>query len=708
MVKALGALKAALICGGDGDVDGLCRFVIKGDAVFEAQLIADNLKAIIRDGVGEAVAIVRVNGGDRANDCAGVVLIDSGVGERDARRAFIYIIDIDGEGLAALKAALVCGGDGDVDGLRRFVIKGDAVFEAELIADNLEAIIRDGVGEAVAIVRVNGGDRANDCAGVVLIDSGVGERDARRAFVDIINIDGEALGALKAALICGGDGDVDGLRRFVIKGDAVFEAELIADNLEAIIRDGVGEAVAIVRVNGRDRANDCAGVVLIDSGVGERDARRAFVDIIDIDGEGLAALKAALICGGDGDVDGLRRFVIKGDAVFEAELIADNLEAIIRDGVGEAVAIVRVDRRDRANDCAGVVLIDSGVGERDARRAFVDIIDIDGEGLGTLKAALICGGDGDVDGLRRFVIKGDAVFEAELIADNLEAIIRDGVGEAVAIVRVDRRDRANDCAGVVLIDSGVGERDARRAFVDIINIDGEGLAALKAALICGGDGDVDGLRRFVIKGDAVFEAELIADNLEAIIRDGVGEAVAIVRVNGRDRANDCAGVVLIDSGVGERDARRAFVDIINIDGEGLAALKAALICGGDGDVDGLRRFVIKGDAVFEAELIADNLEAIIRDGVGEAVAIVRVDRRDRANDCAGVVLIDSGVGERDARRAFVDIINIDGEALGALKAALICGGDGDVDGLRRFVIKGDAVFEAELIADNLKRSSETV
>ena len=72
--------------------------------------------------------------------------------------------------------------------------------------------------------------------------------------------------------------------------------------------------------------------------------------------------------------------MIKGDAVFEAELIADNLEAIIRDGVGEAVAIVRVDRRDRANHCAGVVLIDSGVGERDARRAFVDIIDIDGEG----------------------------------------------------------------------------------------------------------------------------------------------------------------------------------------------------------------------------------------------------------------------------------------------------------------------------------------
>ena len=88
------------------------------------------------------------------------------------------------------------------------------------------------------------------------------------------------------------------------------------------------------------------------------------------------------ICGGDGDVDGLCRFVIKGDAVFEAQLIADNLKAIIRDGVGEAVAIVRVDRRDRANDCAGVVLIDSGVGKRDARRAFVDIIDIDGEGLG--------------------------------------------------------------------------------------------------------------------------------------------------------------------------------------------------------------------------------------------------------------------------------------------------------------------------------------
>ena len=73
--------------------------MIKGDAVFEAQLIADNLKAIIRDSVGKAVAIVRVNGGDRANDCAGVVLIDSGVGKRDARRAFVDIIDIDGEGL---------------------------------------------------------------------------------------------------------------------------------------------------------------------------------------------------------------------------------------------------------------------------------------------------------------------------------------------------------------------------------------------------------------------------------------------------------------------------------------------------------------------------------------------------------------------------------------------------------------------------------
>ena len=527
------------------------------------------------------------------------------------------------------------------------MIKGDAVFEAQLIADNLEAIIRDGVGEAVAIVRIDRRDRANDCAGVVLIDRGVGERDARRAFVDIIDIDGEGLGTLKAALVCGGDGDVDGLCSFVIKGDAVFKAELIADDLKAIIRDGVGEAVAIVRINGGDRADNSAGIVLIDSGVGERDARRAFVDIIDIDGEGLAALKAALICGGDGDVDGLRRFVIKGDAVFEAQLIADNLEAIIRDGVSKAVAIVRIDRRDRANDCAGVVLIDRGVGERDARRAFVDIIDIDGEGLAALKAALICGGDGDVDGLRRFVIKGDAVFEAQLIADNLEAIIRDGVGEAVAIVRVNGRDRANDCAGVVLIDRGVGKRDARRAFVDIIDIDGEGLAALKAALICGGDGDVDGLCSFVIKGDAVFEAQLIADNLKAIIRDGVGEAVAIVRVNGGDRANDCAGVVLIDSGVGERDARRAFVDIIDIDGEGLAALKAALVCGGDGDVDGLCRFVIKGDAVFEAQLIADNLKAIIRDGVGKAVAIVRVNGGDRADDCAGVVLIDRGVGKRD-------------------------------------------------------------
>ena len=57
--------------------------------------------------------------------------------------------------------------------------------------------------------------------------------------------------------------------------------------------------------------------------------------------------------------------------------------------------------------------------------------------------------------------------------------------------------------------------------------------------------------------------------------------------------------------------------------------------------------MIKGDAVFEAQLIADNLKAIIRDGVGEAVAIVRVDRRDRADDRAGVVLIDRGVGKRD-------------------------------------------------------------
>ena len=289
----------------------------------------------------------------------------------------------------------------------------------------------------------------------------------------------------------------------MIKGDAVFEPQLIADNLKAIIRDGVGEAVAIIRINGRDRANHCAGVVLIDHGVGERNARRAFVDIIDIDGEGLAALKAALVCGGDGEVDGLCSFMIKGDAVFKPQLIADNLKAIVRDGVSKAVAIVRVDRRDRANDCAGVVLVDRGVGKRHARRAFVDIIDIDGEGLAALKAALVRGGDGDVDGLRRFVIKGDAVFEAELIADNLEAIIRDGVGEAVAIVRVDRRDRANDCAGVVLIDSGVGERDPRRAFVDIINVNCDGFSVNVSGAVFHLKDDFIGVLSFMIERYAV-------------------------------------------------------------------------------------------------------------------------------------------------------------------------------------------------------------
>ncbi|CUH78589.1 hypothetical protein TRM7557_01958 [Tritonibacter multivorans] len=102
-----------------------------------------------------AVACVGVDNGQRANGRACGVFSDGGAVQHDLGRGLIHVLDGDGEGLGGREPACVGDGDLQIDLSGLFVVEADAILQADLIADDLEAVVREGDLVAVACVGVD-------------------------------------------------------------------------------------------------------------------------------------------------------------------------------------------------------------------------------------------------------------------------------------------------------------------------------------------------------------------------------------------------------------------------------------------------------------------------------------------------------------------------------------------------------------------------
>ena len=321
-----------------------------------------------------------------------------------------------------------------------------------------------------------------------------------------------------SALIGGGDRDVDAGLGLEVEGDAALQLELVVHHLEAVVGDLEALAVAGIRVDHGQVANDGAGRVLSDRLAAERHRGLRLVHISDADGELLRDVMSALIGGGDRDVDAGLDLEVERDAALQLELIVHHLEAAVGDLEALAVAGIRIDHGQVADSGAGRVLCDGLAAERQAGLRLIHIGDADGELLRDIVAALVRGGDGHVDAGLDLEVEGDAILQLELVVHHLEAVVGDLEALAVAGIRVDYGQIADDRTGRVLCHLAAGERQAGLRLVLIDHVDMQSLRLLVASRRCDGHREVDGRFDLIVEAQSFLQAEHTIDHFETGIR----------------------------------------------------------------------------------------------------------------------------------------------------------------------------------------------
>ncbi len=302
---------------------------------------------------------------------------------------------------------------------------------------------------------------------------------------------------------------------------------------------------------------------------------------------------------------------------------------IVGQAVGEGLAHIGIDRRDRADDRAvDRVLVHGSAGQRQVGRRLVDDIgQVDRHDL------VVCVAAGIGDPHRDVVIR--VAFEIELrsVGNGDDAGVRvDGeasagivdqaVGKAFAGIRVDARDRSDHRpVGRVLGDAVRGQRGVCRPFVDVGQVDRHDL------VVCVAAGIGDPHRDVVIR--VAFEIELrsVGNGDDAGVRvDGeasagivdqaVGKAFAGIRVDARDRSDHRpVGRVLGDAVRGQRGVCRPFVDVADIQRPGVDRRIARAV--GHAHRDVVRRGVFE----IEQRTVGNGDDAGIRVD-GEATACI--------------------------------------------------------------------------------------
>ena len=196
-------------------------------------------------------------------------------------------------------------------------------------------------------------------------------------------------------------------------------------------------------------------------------------------------------------------------------------------------------------------------GQGQVGRRLVDVADVDREGLGVGQAAGIGDPNRDVVGGGALEVEQGAVGDGDLAGGAVDGeapagVVRQGIGGAVAGIRVRGRDRADRGAvGGVLV-NGVGrEVEIGRRLVLVPHADREGLRIGQAAAVGDPHRDVVAGRVFEVQQRTVGDRDLTAGGVDGeapagIVRQGVGRAVARVRIgrgNGSDRG--AVGGVLV-------------------------------------------------------------------------------------------------------------------------------------------------------------------
>ena len=372
-----------------------------------------------------------------------------------------------------------------------------------------------------------------------------------------------------------------------------------------------------------------------------------------------------------------------------------------------AVARIRVDRRQRRYRCTcSGVLIDRPAGEGDVRRGLVDqIVDGEGNDLGIGVAGCVGGLNRDVVALVGLEIDGCAGRNPDLVANDLEkarGVAGDGVGVAVACVGIDRREGRNCCAGSgIFIDRAAGQRDVGRVLVDqVVDRNRDDFTVGVTGRIRRLDRDVVALVGLEVDGCARSDTDLVADDLEeagGVVGDGVGVGVSGIGVDGGQRGNRGAGCgVLVNRPAGQRDVGRGFVDQV-VDGKGndFRIGVAGRIGRLDRDVVRLVGLKVDVGAGRDTDLVADDLEeagGIAGDGIGVAVAGIRVDRRERGDRrTRRRVLVNRAARQRDVGRGLIDeVVDRDGDDFTVGVAGRVRGLNRDVVGLVGLEVDGGA------------------
>ena len=243
------------------------------------------------------------------------------------------------------------------------------------------------------------------------------------------------------------------------------DANLVADDFEEsgrVVCQRVGERIACVRIDGGEHRGDrTLGRVLVHIAATKSDVGRPFVEqVIDRDRHDFRVGVATGVRYLDRDVMALCGLEINIGSGRDPHFVANDLEEsgrIVGQRIGESVACVLIDRGEHSgNRTLGRVLVDVAAGERDVGRSFVgEIVDRNRDHFRIGVAAGIGHFDRKVVAIGGLKVDVGAGRHANLVADDFEEpgrVVGDGVGVAVARVRIDRgehrRHRALRCAFV--------------------------------------------------------------------------------------------------------------------------------------------------------------------------------------------------------------------------------------------------------------------
>ena len=104
---------------------------------------------------------IRVSHTDCADHTLCGVFVNRVIVQVEIGRGFIQVDDIDRERLLRAQAAAIGGRHSDIDRARFFMIKRHAIDQAQLSIYDLKPVIRNGIGNCIASIRICDGQRAN-------------------------------------------------------------------------------------------------------------------------------------------------------------------------------------------------------------------------------------------------------------------------------------------------------------------------------------------------------------------------------------------------------------------------------------------------------------------------------------------------------------------------------------------------------------------